>query len=143
MRTMLSAALVGSLLLGVVRAAGGATWTCRVRTEGVLGAGGGYVAVAGCDGVGTYTTGGDPVGDGSLAQTGTALCGSQARRPEGVWPTLAFKADGKALLLLYNRTAGKFVAYTASATPGPGAAFEEVATGTDLGASIATVAICR
>lgn len=114
-----------------------------MRTSGILGGGGGYVVVAGCDGTGAYTTGGDPVGDGSAAQTGAALCGSQARRPEAVLPTLAFRADGKAFLLLYNRTAGKFVAYTAAATPGPAAAFEEVAPGTDLAASIATAAICR
>jgi hypothetical protein len=135
--------LIGLGLLVGATAASAGSWTCSDQVEAV--AGSFYLVVSRCAASGTYTTAGDPMGDGSSGAAGTQLCNSAQRHPQGVMVgNTANNKGAETFVATWDQSTMKVMLATAPATGAPGTPLVQVATGTALdGFTLRMLAVCK
>ena len=118
--------------LGLCVAASGAqagSWTCSDQAETL--AGSFYLVLSSCAATGTYTTAGDPMGDGTLQGAGRQLCNSAARTARGVMVgNTATGAGATTFVATWDQSTAKVMLATAPVTGAPGTPLVQVANGT-------------
>lgn len=114
-------------VLAAATSAGAGSWTCDRQGENITGQG--YIVASRCNGSGTYTATGDTMGGGG---TNDQLCASLNRQVRQVLLSSATDGIGKTYVAAWDQATAHVQLATASATPGPSAAFVEVAAGTVL-----------
>lgn len=130
------------VLVGATVASAG-SWTCAEQTETL--AGSFYLVLSRCAATGTYTTAGDPMGDGSAAAAATQLCNSAQRSPRGVLVgNTATGAGANTFVGTWDQSTMRVMLATAPATPAPGTPLAQVASGTSLtGYTLRMIAVCQ
>jgi hypothetical protein len=135
--------LIGLGLLLAASTATAASWTCSDQVETLAGTF--YLVLSRCSASGTYTTAGDPLGDGSPGAAGTQLCGSAQRHPRGVLVgNTANNAGADTFVATWDQSTQKVMLATAPVTGAPGTPLVQVASGTALaGFTLRMVAVCQ
>ena len=136
--------LLGVLgLVAAAAAAEAATWTCSEQVAELQQKT--YFVASRCSASGSYTTGGDPVGDGTPQGTAAALCASAQRHVRGVMVSNTSNAAGAFTFVgAWDQTTLKITLATASDTPTPGTSLAQVAAGTSInGYTIRVLAFCN
>jgi hypothetical protein len=135
--------LIGLGLLVGASAASAGSWTCSDQVEAV--AGSFYLVVSRCAASGTYTTAGDPMGDGSSGAAGAQLCNSAQRHPQGVMVgNTANNKGAETFVATWDQSTMRVMLATAPATAAPGTPLVQVATGTALdGFTLRMLAVCK
>jgi hypothetical protein len=122
-----------------------ATYVCTRSSENLVTQA--YLVTGVCTPTGTYTgAGGDTPGTAAtLAATGAVFCGSDKRKPQAVvFGAAGSTADAAAVVLNLDMTTWKLLAFTAAASPGPGAPLVEGdATLTLTNLKFPFVAVCQ
>jgi hypothetical protein len=135
--------LIGLGMLGAATAAQAGSWTCSEQVETL--AGSFYLVLSRCAAAGTYTTAGDPMGDGSAAAAGTQLCNSAQRHPRGVLVGNTSNSVGaNTFVATWDQSTMRLMLATAPATGAPGTPLVQVANGTALtGYTIRMITVCQ
>jgi hypothetical protein len=135
--------LIGLGMLAVASAAGAAQWSCSDQVETL--AGSFYLVLSRCSAAGTYTTAGDPMGDGSAKAVGAQLCNSAARHPAGVMVgSTANNRGADTFVATWDQSTMRVMLATAGAAGAPGTPLVQVASGTALdGFTLRMLAVCK
>jgi hypothetical protein len=120
-----------------------ATWSCPEQSAEPLQKV--WFVISRCSAAGTYTTGGDPVGDGTVGSMQTNLCGSAQRAIRGVMVSSTSNNTGAdSFVATWDQTTRRLMLATAGATGAPGTPLVQVAAGTSLdGYTLRMLAICQ
>lgn len=134
--------LTGLGLLVAASSAPAASWTCSDQVETLAGTF--YLVLSRCSASGTYTTAGDPMGDGSAGAAGTNLCHAAQRHPRGVMVgNTANNQGADTFVATWDQSTHRVMLATASATPTPGTPLAQLASGTALdGFTLRMLAVC-
>jgi hypothetical protein len=135
--------LIGLGMCAVASAAGAAQWSCSDQVETLAGTF--YLVLSRCSAAGTYTTAGDPMGDGSAQAAGAQLCNSGARHPAGVMVgSTANNKGADTFVATWDQSTMRVMLATAPATGAPGTPLVQVASGTALdGFTLRMLAVCK
>jgi hypothetical protein len=135
--------LIGLGMLGAATAAQAGSWTCSDQVEML--AGSFYLVLSRCSAAGTYTTAGDPMGDGSAKAVGAQLCNSAQRHPRGVLVgNTANNQGADTFVATWDHSTMRVMLATAGAAGAPGTPLVQVANGTALtGYTLRMIAVCN
>jgi hypothetical protein len=135
--------LIGLGMLGAATAAQAGSWTCSDQVETL--AGSFYLVLSRCSAAGTYTTAGDPMGDGSAKAVGAQLCNSAQRHPRGVLVgNTANNQGADTFVATWDHSTMRVMLATAGAAGAPGTPLVQVANGTALtGYTLRMIAVCN